>query len=87
LAQTFDKFAAFAVYVDERGATMRLDKLISDTVALSRREATSVIKKGGVTVNGEKVGDIKQTFTMEQFAGEGLVVKRGKKSFRRVVVE
>ena len=31
---------------------MRLDKFISDTSASSRREATSLIKKGAVTVNG-----------------------------------
>ena len=53
----------------------------------SKSDGRRAVEQGGVTVNGEKVGDIKQTFTMEQFAGEGLVVKRGKKSFRRVVVE
>ena len=53
----------------------------------SKSDGRRAVEQGGVTVNGEKVGDIKETFTMEQFAGEGLVVKRGKKSFRRVVVE
>ena len=53
----------------------------------SKSDGRRAVEQGGVTVDGEKVGDIKQTFTMEQFAGEGLVVKRGKKSFRRVVVE
>ena len=53
----------------------------------SKSDGRRAVEQGGVTVDGEKVGDIKQTFTMEQFAGDGLVVKRGKKSFRRVVVE
>ena len=53
----------------------------------SKSDGRRAVEQGGVTVDGEKVGDIKQTFTVEQFAGEGLVVKRGKKNFRRVVVE
>ncbi len=53
----------------------------------SKSDGRRAVEQGGVTVDGEKVGDIKQTFSMEQFAGEGLVVKRGKKNFRRVVVE
>ena len=53
----------------------------------SKSDGRRAVEQGGVTVDGEKVGDIKQTFTVGQFAGEGLVVKRGKKNFRRVVVE
>ena len=37
-----------------------------------------------VMVDGEKVADIKQTFPQDAFAGDGVVVKRGKKNFRRV---
>ena len=36
---------------------------------------------------GETVKDIKTTYTKEQFSGEGIVVKRGKKNFRRVVIK
>ena len=53
----------------------------------SKSDGRRAVEQGGVMVDGEKVGDIKQTFALEQFAGEGLVVKRGKKNFRRVVVE
>ena len=53
----------------------------------SKSDGRRAVEQGGVTVDGEKVGDIKHTFALEQFAGEGLVVKRGKKNFRRVVVE
>ena len=41
------------------------------------------VEQGGVTVDGEKVVDIKQTFLAERFAGEGVVIKRGKKNFVR----
>ena len=53
----------------------------------SKSDGRRAVEQGGVIVEGEKVADIKQTFALEQFAGDGLVVKRGKKNFRRVVVE
>ena len=53
----------------------------------SKSEGRRAVEQGGVTVDGEKVVDIKQTFRAERFAGEGVVIKRGKKNFRRVVTE
>ncbi|MBQ7796017.1 MAG: tyrosine--tRNA ligase [Lachnospiraceae bacterium] len=53
----------------------------------SRSEARRNVEQGGVSVDGEIVKDIKAMFAKEQFAGEGIVVKRGKKNFRRVVVK
>ncbi len=52
----------------------------------SRSEARRAVEQGGVTVDGEKVTDIKTYYTPEQFAGEGMVVKRGKKNFKRVIM-
>ena len=51
----------------------------------SRSEARRAVEQGGVTVDGEKVTDIRTAYTKADFAGEGKVVKRGKKSFKRVV--
>ena len=53
----------------------------------SRSEARRNVEQGGVSVNGEIVKDIKAVYTKEQLSGEGIVVKRGKKNFRRVVVK
>ncbi len=55
-------------------------------LCVSRSEARRNVQQGGVTVDGEKVTDIGMVFTKEQLR-EGLVVKRGKKSFKRVVVK
>ena len=55
-------------------------------LAATRSEARRNIQQGGVLVDGEKVTDIGRTFAAEDFS-EGLVVKRGKKNFRKVVVE
>ena len=53
----------------------------------SRSESRRNVEQGGVSVDGEIVKDIKAVYTKEQLSGEGIVVKRGKKNFRRVVVK
>ena len=53
----------------------------------SRSEARRNVEQGGVSVDGEIVKDIKAVYTKEQLSGDGIVVKRGKKNFRRVIVK
>ncbi len=52
----------------------------------SRSEARRAIEQGGVTVNDEKITDIKKEFTPEDF-GEGMIVRRGKKNYKKVIVK
>ena len=52
----------------------------------SRSEARRNVQQGGVTVDGEKVTDIATAYTEEQLK-EGLVVKRGKKNFKKVLMK
>ena len=56
-------------------------------LAPTRSEARRNVEQGGVSVNGEPVKDIKASYTKADFAGEGMVVKRGKKKFMKVTVE
>ncbi len=58
--------------------------LVAAGLATSRSEARRNVEQGGVTVNGEKVTDVKTTYAPNDFAGEGVVVKRGKKNFKKV---
>ena len=53
----------------------------------SRSEGRRAIEQGGVTLGNEKVMDVKAAFGKETFAGEGAVVKRGKKNFRRIILK
>ena len=66
------------------GAIDILGALVKAGLTASRSEARRAVEQGGVTVDGVKVTDIKTTYTTEAFAGDGIVVKRGKKSFKRV---
>ena len=62
-----------------------LSVLVASGLCGSRNEARRAVEQGGVTVNDEKVADIKTAYVASDFA-EGLIVKRGKKNFRRVIM-
>ena len=53
-------------------------------LATTKSEARRTIQQGGVSVDGEKVADIAAKFPKSMFEGEGVVVKKGKKSFIKV---
>ena len=61
--------------------------LVKSGLTASRSEARRAVEQGGVTVDNEKVTDIKTTYVPELLAGEGIVVRRGKKNFKRVVMK
>ena len=55
-------------------------------LATTKSEARRTIQQGGVSVDGEKVADIAAKFPKSMFEGDGVVVKKGKKSFVKVSV-
>ena len=56
-------------------------------LAASRSEARRNVEQGGVSVDGTPVKDIKASYARDQFAGDGVVVKRGKKNFKKIVLK
>lgn len=50
----------------------------------SKSEARRAVQQGGVSVDGERITDIKKTFSPDVFDGDGVVLKKGKKNFRKV---
>lgn len=60
--------------------------LVKAGLAPTRSEARRNIEQGGVLVNGEKLTDFRAAFAAEQLR-EGILVKRGKKSFKRVILK
>ncbi len=53
----------------------------------SRSEGRRAIEQGGVTLGSDKITDVKAAFGKDTFGGEGVVVKRGKKNFRKVILK
>ena len=56
--------------------------LVQAGLAATRSEARRAIEQGGVSVDGEKVTDIKAVVPVT----DGMVLKKGKKSFKKIVL-
>ena len=61
--------------------------LVKAGLNASRSEARRAVEQGGVTVNDEKVTDFRTVYEPEHFAGEGMLVRRGKKNYKKVVMK
>ena len=64
-----------------------LTVLTKSGLAASRSEARRNVEQGGVSVDGTQIKDIKAVFAKDQFVGDGVVVKRGKKNFKKVILK
>ena len=69
------------------GSVDILTLLNKSGLVASKSEARRAVQQGGVAVDGEKVSDIATTFTKADFEGEGKVVRKGKKNFRKVIAK
>ena len=61
--------------------------LVKAGLVPSKSEARRAVQQGGVAVAGEKITDIHAAFKAEDMSGEGLVLKKGKKNFRKVLMK
>ena len=66
------------------GQTDLMSIIVQAGLAASKSEARRAMEQGGVSVNGEKITDVKKMFTPDDFSEE-FVLKKGKKNFRKVV--
>ncbi|MFR5029595.1 MAG: tyrosine--tRNA ligase, partial [Coprococcus sp.] len=66
------------------GAIDIVSVLVKSGLVTSRNEGRRAVEQGGVAVDGEKIADVQITIPEEKFDGEGVVVRRGKKNFRKV---
>ena len=64
-----------------------LDLLTKTKLAASKSEARRLVQQNGLSINGEKYTDINGVVTKEMFTDEGLIIKKGKKIFHRVILK
>ena len=79
-----------AVLKDENfqeGSIDILGIMAASGLAASRSEARRAVEQGGVSVNGDKVTDVRKTYTKDEIGSAEFVIKKGKKSFKKIVVE
>ena len=58
--------------------------LVKAGLVASKSEARRNIEQGGVSVDGDKISDVKKSYTMSELK-QGIVIKRGKKNYKKVV--
>ena len=69
------------------GAIDILGLLVAGGLCASRSEARRAVEQGGVSVADEKITDIKTAYSEGDLSGEGLVVRRGKKTYKKIVLK
>ncbi len=69
------------------GAITVVKLLTAANLASSNKEAKTLIKQGGVQINGEKVEEFTTAYPVALFDGDGLVMKKGKKVYRRFILK
>lgn len=62
-----------------------LTLLVKAELTTSKSEARRAVQQGGVSVDGEKITDIATVFSKEKIQSDNIVVKKGKKNFRKIV--
>ena len=68
------------------GALDIMSALVLTGLCASKSEARRNIQQGGVAANDEKVGDIARAFTADELKA-GVVLKRGKKNFNKIILK
>ena len=72
---------------DEEGKIDLITLLVKAELVPSRSEGRRAIQQGGVSIDGDKITDIYHTVEKDAFAGDGIVLKRGKKKFKEICVK
>ena len=72
---------------DEDGNIDLISLLVKSALVTTRSEGRRAIEQGGVSVDGEKVTDIRHVLSKDALTGDGIVLKRGKKKFNKVFVK
>ena len=68
------------------GALDIMSLLVKTGLCSSKSDARRNVQQGGVTANDEKIADIARVFSAEELKA-GVVLKRGKKNFNKVILK
>ena len=60
--------------------------LVKGEMTKNRSEARRAVEQGGVLAGDEKISDVKKAYTKQELSGDGLLVKKGKKTFHKFVI-
>ena len=69
------------------GSIDLISVLVKSGLVATRSEGRRAIEQGGVTVDDEKITDVKALIAGEKLQGDGILVRRGKKNFKKVCLK
>lgn len=86
---SIDNAPAFSVTADMLSGDGRLTSLLAACgLCTSKSEARKMVQQGAVTIDGDKVDDVDKVITLDDFMGkDGLLLRRGKKNYCRLVLQ
>ena len=86
---SLENMPSFTITMDDaRDGTFDIITLLHKSgLVATRSEGRRAVEQGGVVVNDEKVTDFAATFKPEELQGDGLIVRKGKKKFCKVVLD
>ncbi len=64
-----------------------LDMLVKTGLLPSKGEARRLVQQNGLTINDAKYTDVNGVVTADMITDEGMIIKKGKKTFHRVVLK
>ena len=71
----------------ENGGINILSLLVATGLCPSRGEARRLVQQGGIVVDEKKVESIDESIPQEKFAGDGVIIRKGKKVFHKAVTK
>ena len=82
-----EEVPSYAITRDELEADARLTTLLNVSgLCTSKSEARKMIAQGAVTVGDEKISDIDSLISIDQIGTDGLLLRRGKKNYVRIII-
>ena len=83
-----DEVPTYAISRDELEADSRLTTLLNTSgLCTSKSEARKMVMQGAVAIGDEKVTDIDTLILYEQIGSDGLLLRRGKKNYVRLIMK
>ena len=83
-----DEVPTYAISRDELEADSRLTTLLNTSgLCNSKSEARKMVMQGAVAIGDEKVTDIDTLISYEQIGSDGLLLRRGKKNYVRLIMK
>ncbi len=63
------------------------DLLVVSKIVSSKSEGRRMIQQNGISINGNRENNLERVITIDDFEKNGLIIQKGKKQFKKVVIK